>query len=162
MPGPKRRSTSGASKLSEVSTHSQGQASVNQSPVGSGSEDFDEVDDVQNRAGANTDPANPEETFEEAEEPDNTNGDEAVQDENNGDHQQDVEEPTRRHRDLKDMLNLRIKNCGKEQANVKDRMTTVKKGMSEKDLIRLKAAINGLKKAMNRVKETRKDIHDRN
>ena len=76
--GPKRQSTSGASKSSGVRTCSQDQASVNQSPAESGSEDLDiKVDDIQNGAGANTDPADPKENFEGAEKPNNENGDEA-------------------------------------------------------------------------------------
>ena len=41
-------------------------------------------------------------------------------------------------------------------------MTAVKKGVTGKGLIRLKAVINGLNKAVNRVKETGKDIHNHN
>ena len=123
--GPKKRSISGASKSSGVSTHSQGQASVNQSAE-SGSEDLDiEVDDVQNKAGENIDPADPKENLEGAEEPTNENGGKANRDENNGDGQRDVEEPTKQHRNLKNMLDLPIENCGKEETNVNNCMTAL-------------------------------------
>ena len=60
------------------------------------------------------------------------------------------------------MLDLRIENCEKEETNVIKCMTVLSKGVNGKSLAKLKTAINGLDKAVIRVRETGKEIYSHN